>query len=389
MANYLYQNRKKYGSRDRRFFHETVFAAFRHKAYLDYWVKHLALQEQRDEAVILMAAWVEQIAPVEEELTALLNRPDSTSILDALKKRQLPAGSVFDSPEEQLSIRYSVPLRFIRRWIHRFGAAEIEMLLKTIEERPPLCVRANPVKITRSRLLTLFEKQGFVIRATEHSALGIIFKERVHLFDTEAFRKGLFEIQDEGSQLVCEKIAPQPGDLIWDVCAGGGGKALALAGLMENKGRVVATDIRAKKLDEIKKRALRAEIHNIFPADLNRMDEIKQARQGFDKIVVDAPCSGTGTLRRNPDMKWKLREDGLATFQHDQVAIVENALPRLKPGGRLYYITCSMEPEENEQVIEKVLQKHPELHQEGEAFHLYPHHHGTDGFFMAILEKKK
>src|SRR3989338_6317693 len=198
---------------------------------------------------------------------------------------------------------------------------------------------------------------------------------------------------DEGSQLAGLAVQAKPGELIWDVCAGGGGKALLMAGMMQNKGRIIATDIRMYKLKDLKKRASRAGIFNIFPADLNRMDEIKSVRGGFDKILVDAPCSGTGTLRRNPDAKWKLSPETLEFHHRDQVAIVESALPRLKPGGTLFYVTCSLDPLENEDSLKEILAKHPELtpvstepFKDG-FFRLWPHKDNTDGFFVAALKK--
>ena len=241
-----------------------------------------------------------------------------------------------------------------------------------------------------------FRKKGLEAKPTARSWTGIIFKERKNLFDTEEFRSGLFEIQDEGSQLICEKLDVKPGEVIWDMCAGGGGKSLALAGLMQNKGRIIATDIRIKKLEDLKKRARRGGVTNIFPADLQRVSEIREVKKrGIDKILIDAPCSGTGTLRRNPDVKWKLTEESLLQHHQEQVKIIEKALPYLRPGGRIYYVTCSLEPLENEEVVNEVLMKHPELvkipfgSELDGFFRLYPHRDGTDGFFLAQVENKE
>ncbi|HOW88333.1 MAG TPA: RsmB/NOP family class I SAM-dependent RNA methyltransferase, partial [Candidatus Omnitrophota bacterium] len=203
-----------------------------------------------------------------------------------------------------------------------------------------------------------------------------------------------FEVQDEGSQMICQKMDPKPGENIWDVCAGGGGKSLLLAAMMENKGRIVATDLRSFKLEELKKRAKRAGVFNIFPAELERLAELKVARKGFDKILVDAPCSGTGTLGRNPDAKWKLAPSWFEALPVEQLAILEKALPYLAKNGKLYYATCSVEAAENEKVVEKFLSAHPELRtipcgEKGDPFFkLWPPETGTDGFFLAVFEKQ-
>ncbi len=161
---------------------------------------------------------------------------------------------------------------------------------------------------------------------------------------------------------------------------------------MQNKGRIIATDIRPKKLIEVTKRAKRAGLFNIFPADLNRIAEIKHAQKGFDRILVDAPCTGTGTLRRNPDAKWKLSVEKIMHAQKDQQAILENVLPYLRAGGKLYYATCSLEPEENETVMKVFFERHPELKSvkagdKDDFFKLFPQINHTDGFFLGIAEK--
>jgi 16S rRNA (cytosine967-C5)-methyltransferase len=205
-------------------------------------------------------------------------------------------------------------------------------------------------------------------------------------------------VQDEASQWVGAVLSPSPTDWIWDMCAGGGGKSLHLAAIMNNQGRVVATDIHAWKLDELKKRAKRAGVYNIFPADLNRLQEIRTVREtGFDKILVDAPCSGTGTIRRNPDLKWKLKPDDFSSHHRDQIELVRRALPLLRPGGKLYYATCSLDPEENESVIREAIEaekvKAVELAWPGAepadpcGLRFRPDAGETDGFFLAGLEK--
>ena len=311
-----------------------------------------------------------------------------------LQKHALPPASAGLAKGEKLALEFSFPVWLVESWLKRFGEKECLALLSSLQERPPLAVRANTLKITRDKLVEAFKSVDWKVSPAVKASSGIIFEERLNVFDSPEFRGGFFEVQDEGSQLVCEKIAPLPGETVWDVCAGGGGKSLSLAALMQGKGRVIATDIRPKKLEELKKRARRAGATNIFAADMARLDDLKEMKRKVDKIVVDAPCSGTGTLRRNPDAKWKLEPSQFLKLHEEQVAIIEKALPYLKPGGRLFYITCSMEPEENEKVFEEILQKHPALSPwpvggvKRGYFQLFPHLEGTDGFFLGAAENK-
>ena len=395
LSRYFRRFRKKFGSRDRRFLAETVYALFRHKIFLEAWAGHL--RKFRDfEWLALSAAACEQIIPrqdFENGASGLIPGEDPGKIYDCLSQRILPPAIRPASVEEEIALKFSFPLWLVRRWSSSFGIEKTKSLLSAMQKRPPLVIRANPIKISRRELLKRFTRRGLEAEPTAESPYGIIFKERLHLSDSEEFRGGFFEIQDEASQIAAAKVDPQPGEVIWDVCAGGGGKSLMFAALMKNRGRIIATDIRAAKLKELKKRAKRAGAHNIFPADLSGVSGIREAKKGIDKIVVDAPCSGTGTLRRNPDAKWKLTEKKFQAFHEEQVRIVEKSLALLKKGGRLYYMTCSIEPPENEQVVEEILRRHPEIGKvpvsgSGDGYlRLWPDEHETDGFFLAAVEK--
>jgi len=395
LANFFYQFRKKLGARDRRLLAEITYAALRHRTFLQLWAKRF--ESDRDPLLfILLASAAEGIVTAEDfmrEIGRFGGEAQSARLYSHLKDRILPANIKCKSHEEELAFKYSFPVWLVERWGKLFTKEELPVILDSLNQRPPLSIRVNPVKITREALLAQLQEKKFVVAPAPKSSLGILFESRVALFQTEEFIRGLFEVMDEGSQLAGLAVQAKPGELIWDVCAGGGGKALLMAGMMQNKGRIIATDIRMYKLKDLKKRASRAGIFNIFPADLNRMDEIKSVRGGFDKILVDAPCSGTGTLRRNPDAKWKLSPETLEFHHRDQVAIVESALPRLKPGGTLFYVTCSLDPLENEDSLKEILAKHPELtpvstepFKDG-FFRLWPHKDNTDGFFVAALKK--
>ncbi|MDD5216519.1 MAG: RsmB/NOP family class I SAM-dependent RNA methyltransferase [Candidatus Omnitrophica bacterium] len=397
LANYFYRFRKQFGSRDKKFISTVIYALFRHKSLLTAWAGKFSETSAGEPIVILTAAAENCISENDfrSEITPYCRKtPFHSGIYSMLQAYHLPDTVRFDSPEEEMALKFSFPLWLVKRWIAAFGLQEARRMLEASQTRPPLVVRSNPLKITREMLIERFKGAGFDISPTMRSPFGIVFRERVNVFDSDEFRNGFFEIQDEGSQLVCVTIDPKPGEMIWDVCAGGGGKTLLMAALMQNKGRLVATDLRSWKLGELKKRAQRAGAYNIFPADLNRMDEINAARHGFDKILVDAPCSGTGTLRRNPDAKWKLSDAEFELNHKDQVAILEKSLPYLRAGGKIYYATCSVDPVENEGVIQEVLSRHPELAVERISdrpdghFHLLPAKDGTDGFFMAAMTQR-
>ena len=396
LGNYFHRYRKRFGSRERRFISETIYSAFRHKTYLEAWARKLSVFEN-PELLVAMAAALEGIVPLqvlgEEFQHSKIKFPPR--FFPSFEGRTTQELGPFGSQEEEWAIRYSFPLWIVRRWIEQYGKTECGAILKASQERPPLVIRANSLKISRERLLSRLHKRGFQCAPTERSSAGILFQQRVNVFDTEEFRAGFFEVQDEGSQIICERVAPAAGEVVWDVCAGGGGKSLFLAALMENKGRIIATDIRARKLAELRKRMRRAGASNIYPAELERIEKVREMRQGADKILIDAPCSGTGTFRRNPDAKWKLTPDRLEVYQKEQLAILENVLPHLKPGGRLYYVTCSLDALENEEAVKRILARHSELRHvpypdSSDGFvRLFPHRHRTDGFFLAIAENKR
>lgn len=388
LGNYFHQNRKKFGSRDRKFLSEITYAIFRHKLLLEAWASEIG-NENTSTLVLLAAACEELIPDMDLEVAGI-----SAEIQESLIKRQLPPkiAAQLKTSSEKLSIRYSFPEWLVKKWLEQFGQESTEELLESSQKRPPFVIRVNTLKTPRLKLLERLHKRGWEVAATERSETGIVFKERGNLFDSDEFREGLFEVQDEGSQLICEMVEAKAGEVILDLCAGGGGKSLALAAQMQNKGRVISTDIKPYKLDELRKRASRAGINNIFPADINRLHETAALRKGADKVIVDAPCSGTGTLRRNPDAKWKLQPDTFEKNHRDQVEILKKALHYLKPGGKIFYITCSLEPEENEKVMDEILADYsflkvvPYPRSKDGYFRLLPSKHGTDGFFLGIAE---
>ncbi|MBU3758335.1 MAG: RsmB/NOP family class I SAM-dependent RNA methyltransferase [Candidatus Omnitrophica bacterium] len=397
LGNYFFRNRKKLGSQDRRFLSQTIYSLFRHRSYIAAWADFLggphdallwASLGALLDGQITGAQWAEA-SPLNEKQTAFVSKKCASFLAFKFPVLEPASGS------PALALRFSFPEWMVARWLRDFGSGRVRPLLEIYEKRPPLTVRVNPVKISRHDLMQKFKKAGFSVRTCGLTPWAIVFEERAAVFDLEEFKQGLFEVQDAGSQKVCEVLGLKPGQLVWDACAGGGGKSLLMGAILENKGRIVATDIRPQKLQDLKKRAKRAGLFNVFPADLNRMDEIRSARQGFDCILVDAPCSGTGTLRRNPDAKWKLTEDLFLRQQSEQVKILEGVLPRLRKGGRVFYVTCSLEKEENEAVIEKVFSNRKDFRLiplsgfgtvSAWGSRLWPSDE-NDGFFAAAAEK--
>lgn len=399
LGNYFFKNRKKLGSRDRKFLSQTIYALFRHRTYIGAWASFFGGENDSFLWASLAALLDGQMTREDFPFSVPL---DERTISFILKKAESflafkNPGPELSTPTAKLALRFSFPEWMIQRWLRDFGQERLMQILESYQQRPPLTVRVNPVKTDRRSLMKRFQSLGFKVRASALTPWAVVFEERAAVFDLEEFRQGLFEVQDAGSQKVCEVMGIKPGELIWDACAGGGGKSLLMGALLENKGRIVATDIRPKKLEDLKKRAKRAGLFNVFPADLQRMNEIRSAQQGFDKILVDAPCSGTGTIRRNPDAKWKITEDLFQKQQSEQIRILESVLPRLKPGGRVFYVTCSLERDENEAVVKKVFEGRNDFKLipipdfgilSDQGARLWPSDE-NDGFFVAAAEKIK
>ncbi len=388
LGNFFHRNRKRFGSKDRKVISETIYGIFRHRLLIDNWLGKPTPTEYRGANFFWHAVTALACEGLIEKdvFTTFFGSKKAESLYDAFKEKKLPPGQDSLSRPETLSIRYSFPLWMVERWIRYFGE-ETEGLLQAMNERPPLVLRANPIRISRDELVARLRAKGHEAEPGLLSPWSVRVRERFNVFEIPEFKEGLFEVQDEGSQLVALSVNPQPGEVIWDTCAGGGGKTLLVAALMRNQGRVIATDIRSRKLVDLRKRAKRAGLFNIFPADLKRLGESKLFGRGVDKLLVDAPCSGTGTLRRNPDAKWKISPKMIQELRGEQLKILDAYVRYLKKGGSLVYATCSMEPEENEEVVDTFLKDHPEFQRMSQDIHLFPHRNGTDGFFISTLCK--
>ena len=312
-------------------------------------------------------------------------------------------------PLDALASETSLPRWLAKLWSEQLGPDPTRKLAAAINQRAPLTVRVNTLKSTREELVQTLAAEGARVEITRLSPWGVTFTGRTNVFALKAFKAGLFEVQDEGSQLIALACGARPGQIVVDACAGAGGKTLALAMEMHNKGRLVACDRDARRLVEMKQRARRAGVHNCEsrgvpegPAGEARIDDL--AGQA-DVVLIDAPCSGLGALRRNPDARWRLNLSEVETFPPRQREILERYVRLLKPSGRLIYATCSINRLENENVRGAFALAHPELEPvppaellgaplaaavgaTGTDVQLLPHRDSTDGFYIAGLRRR-
>lgn len=289
---------------------------------------------------------------------------------------------------------------------------EFDALVASLLQPAPLDLRVNSQKARREAVLASLEQAGLQGQATPFSPMGIRLQGKPSLARWDAFTQGEVEVQDEGSQLLSLLVAPKRGEMVVDFCAGAGGKTLALGAAMRNSGRLYAFDTSAHRLDALKPRLARSGLSNVHPVAIahERDDRVKRLAGKIDRVLVDAPCSGLGTLRRSPDLKWRQTPETVAAQARLQLAILTSAARLLKPGGRLVYATCSLLMEENEAVAEAFAQAHPDFSvlpaaqclasaqvpspetlcagENGQWLRLWPHRHATDGFFAAVWQKK-
>src|SRR5450631_4111540 len=306
---------------------------------------------------------------------------------------------------EREAVRLSYPTWMLEMFVEDHGHDEALVLAEAMNRRAPLAIRANTARGTREALIDRLADEQVVARPTELAPAGLICETRMNAFALTAFRDGLFEVMDEGSQLVADLVAPPPGGRVVDACAGAGGKTLAIGAALGGKGRVLALDTDGKKLEELRRRARRAGLTNVEakavsedPATVARV-----VRGGFDRVLVDAPCSGLGTLRRNPEARWRLTRATVHSFPARQVALLVTYAPLVAVGGRLIYATCTVARAENDRVIERFLaerddfvavpvkeiwgRERAERMGDGQTLQLGPHKHDTDGIFAAVLRR--
>src|SRR4051812_9016159 len=302
---------------------------------------------------------------------------------------------------EREAVRLSYPTWMLEMFVEDHGHDEALALAEAMNRRAPLAIRANTARGTREALVGRLADEQVVARPTELAPAGLICETRMNAFALTAFRDGLFEVMDEGSQLVADLVAPPPGGRVVDACAGAGGKTLAIGAALGGKGRMLALDTDGKKLEELRRRARRAGLTNLEarPVGGGPLDIKGQ----FDRVLVDAPCSGLGTLRRNPEARWRLTRATVESFPARQVSLLVTYAPLVAVGGRLIYATCTVARAENDLVIERFLGERDDFVPvpvkeiwgreradklgDGMTLRLSPNRHDTDGFFAAVLRR--
>lgn len=402
-----FRRNRQLGSHDRRAVAETLYSMLRNWRRLVWalgsWLTDSQTHEVQDFA-LYMAHCVTSGLIAPEKAEALFPGPNWAAVA-RLDQRIEAVGD----PVLQFGLRHSLPDWLAARLQEQFGR-DADALAASLNQRAPLTVRANTLKISRDELAGRLEQETVKATPTRFAPDGLHFDSHINAFALKSFRDGLFEVQDEASQLASLLVAPPPGSVVVDLCAGAGGKTLAIAAQLKNKGRVLALDVHSDRLNELVRRARRAGTSNIKSMQIpqDSLPPPVEAMTGrIARVLTDVPCSGLGAMRRNPETRWRLQEEEISKLPPLQESIARRGVSLLGPGGRLVYATCTLLREENEAVVERLLSSDASLEPvriteiwgkefaaplcdpTGTYLKLFPHVHGTDGFFAAVLRKKR
>jgi 16S rRNA (cytosine967-C5)-methyltransferase len=400
IANDFFRSRRYIGSGDRRAVSDRVWAILRARRRIGWWMG-AAIQTPRllVAASLLLEGWtlsgVRGAYSGGQFAAAGLERAEN-NVLEKI------AGHSLDHPSMPDAVRLEIPDWLLPRLTARFGAS-LPAEMAALGKPAPLDLRVNLLKTDRQQAQAALAAEGWDAKPMELSPWGLRIDGRRPITTGPAFMSGLVEIQDEGSQLVAAMVGAEPSMRVVDWCAGAGGKTLALAGMMANRGQIVACDVSAPRLDGAVRRLRRAGVHNVERHLLATGDKwLKRRAGGFDRVLVDAPCTGSGTWRRNPDARLRLQERDLIELVPKQANILDQAQSLVRKGGRLVYATCSLLEEENEAQVSGFLSRHPDFTivplwrawpldapapNGGDFLSLTPARNGTDGFFAAVLER--
>lgn len=393
LVSLFFKRQKALGVRERHALAETAYAVLRQRLL---WA-HLAQSGQGPiERRLVILAWQGQPHVLKNALN-----PDELAWLE--RTRQIDVSTLADKLRHNLPDWLANPLKTT------LGEDEFWALVETFSGGAPLDLRVNEVKAKRDEVIAALAEAGLTAEATPYSPLGLRLQGKPALQKLPLFVGGHVEVQDEGSQLLALMTGAKRGEMVVDFCAGAGGKTLALGAMMRNTGRLYAFDVSGHRLDKLKPRLARSGLSNVYAAQIahERDERIKRLAGKIDRVLVDAPCSGLGTLRRNPDLKWRQSPQAVHELRDKQLAILRSAARLLKPGGRLVYATCSLLPSENEDVVAAFQAEMPDwqplnanglLTQAGVAradelvtpaghLRLWPHRHSTDGFFAAAWQR--
>lgn len=313
-------------------------------------------------------------------------------------KENIQFPDISSDPVNHIALRFSHPAWLVKRWVDRFGVEETVQLCEKNNETPQLSVRTNVLKITPQELQQQLEADGLTVQKSRWAPEGLLIDGFSALGQLDALRQGLFQVQDESSMLVVHVLDPQSGEFVIDACGAPGGKTTHIAQKMGNLGRIVSTDIHAHKLKLTAENCGRLGINIVEAKTMDARHLHELYFEQADRVLVDAPCSGLGVLRRKPDARWRKCPEMLVDLPVLQAEILESAAKCVKPAGILLYSTCTIEPEENEAVVAQFLSRHPEfvLEHAGQLLpepraeqmvQLYPHRDNIDGFFIARMRK--
>jgi 16S rRNA (cytosine967-C5)-methyltransferase len=394
----FFRNNRDLGTKDRAFVAESVYGVLRRLRYLSAVTANE--ENDPDDARKLILAWLLRVQGKSiREMESVLNEQqiEWAHTIKAKSTENLP-----------LAVQADVRDWLWAKLVAQYGEAEALTICRSMHEQASLDLRVNTIKGSREdalkRMLAENTSNENTIEITPHSPIGIRMPGRMNISKHVLFTEGKIEVQDEGSQLLSYLVAPKRGQMVADFCAGAGGKTLAIGALMKNTGRLYAFDVSEKRLANLGQRLKRSGLSNLHAQVISSETDSKLKRLNgkFDRVLVDAPCSGFGTLRRNPDLKWRFEEKDIAELNIKQANILARAAKLTKAGGRLIYATCSLLRDENEAIAEAFLSANVDfvlvpanevLEQQqikvdtGKYLKLLPHLHGTDGFFAAVFER--
>lgn len=401
MAQYFKQ-RRYIGAKDKAAISEQLYTILRNRLSFQYLLERAGLGiHNRMLAAVLMR--VEGEADVSRFFDGERYSPSR------LKPEQIEAFSNIDLNlnDAPSNVRLNVP-DWVASQLQESLGDRYEAEMHATNQRASTDIRVNTINSSIGQVSQILKTVGYSFESTALSPWGIRFDGRVALFGLDAFKQGWFEVQDEGSQLLALLSAVKSGDKVVDFCAGAGGKTLAMAAMMNNKGTIYACDVHSKRLENLTKRTKRNGVHNVRTHVLSSENDkwVKKHKELADVVLIDAPCTGTGTWRRSPDSRWNLTQESIDNLVELQQSILQSAKRLVKPGGRLLYATCSLLNDENESQVDKFLAENDDFEAvdfdlpqslqdhsdkikvDGNQFRSFPALTGTDGFFVASLQKK-
>jgi 16S rRNA (cytosine967-C5)-methyltransferase len=386
-----FRDHPRLGARERGIVAEAVYGLLRNKSVFTNFAESGVGPMMRRMALLGLAdaAGVDALGGLSEQELAWLTR-----VME------------FDRANLPVALRTNLPTWLLERLVAQYGEPAALELIHALNQPAPLDLRVNSVRSNLEDVVAALTHAGLAPQTTAYAPLCLRLLKKPALQNMPLFKEGAIEVQDEGSQLLAQIVGAKRGEMVVDFCAGAGGKTLALGALMRNTGRLYAFDISDKRLAKLKPRLARSNLSNVHPVLIAHENDAKVKRLAgkIDRVLVDAPCSGLGTLRRNPDVKWRQTSEGIGELNLKQISILNGAARLVKPGGRLVYATCSLLEEENEAIVTQFLAANDSFElikmadvlaeqkialEMGDYLELSPNKHQTDGFFAAVLERKK